>query len=316
MTSKRNSALDVLKCVAAFFVVTIHYNHVSGFYGDIYTRMVFAIVETAVPIFFIITGFYLPVLIERNRVQSHIVKILRMALASSIFYFFVYLCDASIRGNAKEWLSSHYTLGSLCMWLTGQDDPAAYHLWYFYCLLWTLALCGFVVHRWGYKILYAISLLAITYSFSGIGSFACYTTSIPCIAVGCILNQLNKKHSLCAGWIIIVCLVSAGGLLAEAYFQIELFAHNLLRISCAAALVSFGVMNPHAGTGSTTAKIGLKYSAYVYIFHVYVNYLLNFIITYNTTLLQVLRPWIVFVITLVLVVLFCRIKKRIILHAS
>jgi len=40
MTSKRNSALDVLKCVAAFFVVTIHYNHVSGFYGDIYTRMV------------------------------------------------------------------------------------------------------------------------------------------------------------------------------------------------------------------------------------------------------------------------------------
>lgn len=60
------------------------------------------------------------------------------------------------------------------------------------------------------------------------------------------------------------------------------------------------------------ATIGLKYSAYIYIFHVFINYMLNFVIEYDTILMQVIRPLIVFTVSLAFAMVYCQLKKKLI----
>lgn len=51
---ERNIGLDVLKCICAFFVITIHCKRIPGFAGEVLT----ALNRTAVPVFFMVTGYF------------------------------------------------------------------------------------------------------------------------------------------------------------------------------------------------------------------------------------------------------------------
>ena len=53
MNKERNYSFDTLKCIMCFFVILIH----SSFYGKMYIN---GIIDIAVPIFFMISGFFLP----------------------------------------------------------------------------------------------------------------------------------------------------------------------------------------------------------------------------------------------------------------
>ncbi len=91
----RASSLDVMKCFAAFCVVWIHFG--SGWLSPI-TRC-------AVPIFFVITGYYYPIMVEKGNFWKHIRKLLVMVICASALYG-AYALQGLIRlGTLGEWMS-------------------------------------------------------------------------------------------------------------------------------------------------------------------------------------------------------------------
>ncbi len=79
----RKNSLDILKCIASFMVVYLHYgfNNIIGNYINM-------ICQIAVPIFFIISGYFL-----YNKNKSSIVNsikgLLSLLIFSDLFYMIV-----------------------------------------------------------------------------------------------------------------------------------------------------------------------------------------------------------------------------------
>lgn len=308
-SSNRNTSIDAIKTIAAISVVFLHYNHVESHVGEIYTRIVFCVTTFAVPFFFMTTGYYLPQLVEKRRYKDYIKKILIMALCSTMFYF-IYYCSTA--PSSFEWLKTHYTVGATIMWLTGQDDPSGFHLWYFYCLLWSFAIVCIIIKYCKYKILYLIALTLVFYHFSGIDWFKCYTSSIPAITIGILLYNYRDKVKLLPLKYILAIIV--GVFLLMVYIccnnrvPVGLFYEGHLM---ALLIFVLAIRQPHNQIFNSFAIIGLKYSAFIYILHVFVNEVLNRVICYDSILLQVVRPCFVFGISLLLSMMCVFVKDRV-----
>ena len=66
-TNSRNTTIDAIKAIAAINVVFLHYNHVGGGIGEAYSRIIFNFTTFAVPFFFMVTGYYMIPLIQKER---------------------------------------------------------------------------------------------------------------------------------------------------------------------------------------------------------------------------------------------------------
>lgn len=307
--NRRNTTLDAIKTIAALSVVFLHYNHVNGELGNLYTRIVFNLTIFAVPFFFMTTGYFLVPLIERQRHKAYLKKILIMALCSTLFYFVYYF---TVSPDNIEWVKAHYTPGTVIMWLSGQDDPAAFHLWYFYCLIWSVIISFFILTFLNRYVLYAIAVVVVIYRFLGIDWLYCYTQSLPAIALGVFLYHIRAKvswfsHTPLFGCVILMLLVMIGEALYNKTTPGSYYEGHIL------ALIIFiwGLCHPKVTGIGRLEEIGLKYSALIYIFHVFVNDVMSRIISYDSVLLQVIRPWLVFGISLLLSMMVVRIKNRI-----
>lgn len=291
-TRNRNSNLDAFKAIAAISVIFIHYNHVEGDIGEIYTRILFNITKFAVPFFFMITGFFLIPIVEKHREKAYLKKILIIALCSSAFYCGFYLVDAA---NHLGWLREHYTFGRVFTWLTGQDDPAGFHLWYLYCLLWTFAITVFIYKYSNFAVLYLVTLILVAYHFYGVGMFQCYTISLPAMVLGMVLYRNRSRISRLSPKIVAICAIGMFAIMGlEAYYDIS--EPGFYYEGHALAFIFFIIaLSASVGFGSSRlAYIGLEFSALIYILHVFANNILSRFIVYDSIMLQVLRPWMVF----------------------
>lgn len=289
-TKSRNDSIDAIKAIAALSVVFIHYNHVEGNIGEIYTRIIFNITKFAVPFFFMVTGFFLIPIIEKNREKKYVRKILLMALCSSAFYFVFYLLDSE---DWLKWLKEHYTAGTIFTWLTGQDDPAGFHLWYLYCLLWTFAITATIYKYSNIGTLYIITLILMLYHFLNIGMFRCYTESIPAMVIGMIIYRNRDRISRFSPKLIAMCATCMLMLITiESYYEISagwLYEGHIL------ALIAFilALCAPPLNS-SRLSYIGLEFSALIYILHVFVNNIFLRLMDFDSILLQIVKPWMIF----------------------
>lgn len=76
MSLKRYEGLDILKVISAFLVVCIH----ASFPGE-FGKNVASLARVAVPIFFMITGFFFDSIIERHREKTQLKKVFWMFVA-------------------------------------------------------------------------------------------------------------------------------------------------------------------------------------------------------------------------------------------
>lgn len=263
--SSRNTNIDALKAIGALSVVFLHYNHIEGVIWGYYTAIIFSLTTFAVPFFFMTTGYFIPSLLINGRENSYIKKILMMALCSSSLYF-IYYCSTA--GNSIDWIKTHYTLGSTLMWVTGQDDPAGFHLWYFYCLICSFILTCFVIKRFKYKYLYCIAILLVCYHVLGTRWFDCYTQSIPAMSAGIVIYQYREKIiELPRLYILFLTLLTAAlyvNHFVNEFVMGAFYEGHLLAL----ILFIFAIRHPDVKFYGSDwlAKIGLKYSAYIYIY--------------------------------------------------
>ncbi|MBQ6226489.1 MAG: acyltransferase family protein [Bacteroidaceae bacterium] len=295
MSAQRNYALDLLKCFAALMVVFLHYNKVMGEFGVLYSEIVRSITRLAVPLFFMITGYYLPVIVEKDGQNQQIIKILKLAFGSTAFYFVYRLIDASFTSSVSGWLTSHYTIGSVFSWIFLNDDPACYHLWYLYALLYSVlfyaVLYHFKLQRHIAIITLCLFILVFVANYTDVIFVRNYLLGIPCIGCGVLVREKQLKVTYRQIFIPLSMLL----VIAEMLFFHKSLDVYTFSIPLALCMLTWAIDNPSKGKGTSFAMIGMKLSAYIYIFHVFVDNMIGNVLNYDTTILQVLRPFIVFI---------------------
>lgn len=119
MSEKRNATLDLLKLGLSLLVITIHFPPKDG--GFFASYLINELARSAVPAFFMISGFYLENMIKKGKFNDWVIKIVFIYCAwTLIYYFYLRFVVGTIAGSS--YLLNHIGDG----W---------FHLWYFPALL-------------------------------------------------------------------------------------------------------------------------------------------------------------------------------------
>ena len=137
---RRKIGLDILKIISAFLVICIH----APFEGEV-GKYFIVISRCAVPIFFMITGFFYNNQMSDAKVNKQILKILKLCIISNIFYFIFKLFLCSIDNSDYSTLfKSTINKNVLINLFIFNESPIYGHLWYMNSLLYVLIIMKFI----------------------------------------------------------------------------------------------------------------------------------------------------------------------------
>lgn len=136
----RYYGLDVLKAICAFLVVHIHlpFPGVIGLYFQPLCRI-------AVPVFFMITGFFFQNTLTKQTLHTQLKKIALLlfiaVIANILFYTFVYA-----NGSIATAVSSLFSIQTFKNFILFNETASSGHLWYLAALLYVLCI-AFILHK-------------------------------------------------------------------------------------------------------------------------------------------------------------------------
>lgn len=311
--SSRKESFDFLKFFLAFLVVVIH----TGFTGYAGMRIL-AFARMAVPLFFMITGYYLPVMSD-DKFKRYLIKITYLTVFTSLFY--------TLSPHASpDWFAQTFTMKRIIKWLLLNEFMSVGHLWYFYALLYVLIIIYFTRKSGKMKILYMVLpfLFLGNYLLSFLTHYVCYRNflflGLPYVLLGYlfrnyenrILDIFHKSRPLIL-WFVVTCISLCVELFVYKLAGLKIvrdhYLSTLPMVACAFTLV---LRNPHYGAGCFFAFVGKNYSAYIYIMHIFVIGLLRFSLKFvlgeetfldltENNLFRNIYPFLIFGTTLLLV---------------
>ena len=172
MKKRRWTCIDILKCLAAIAVVEIHKPlEIQG--GDEFLILC----RFAVPVFFMITGFFYPEIVEKKRELKQFGKIFTITIGANLFYLlWEILLAVEKRENIKEALLARFEERVPEDFILWNFSPLSPHLWYLQALLYVLVIAFIVEHLGLRKLAYlAIPvLLATSVSILAVPCFSCF----------------------------------------------------------------------------------------------------------------------------------------------
>lgn len=315
----RQSCLDVLKCLAALFVVYIHY-------GPTYLA---PIVRTAVPIFFIISGYYYPTLTDKGKFWKHFRKLLTMAIGASILYGLYTIQYNYSHGTLSNWIDHTFALKYIAINIATNHEFFIMHLWFFGAMIYDLLVLR-LADRLGLTqmLMRAVPLLLCVFFV-----VICLTNNIPLVRnwlfMGLPLMMIgrsireresskwlsffdNDKSCL---WILIVSFILV---CIEFYVKTKFLGTRgremyVFTIPLVLAAFHIALRHPQFGKGSFAATIGQRHSAYIYILHILVAniglHILRIFHAGQIPHLNLVYPIIVFFVCLALSVIWLKAKK-------
>lgn len=328
----RRPGLDVLKCIAAFFVVCIHCGPYSGGTGTSGAEMAAlgmnALIRMAVPVFFLITGYYYPDMLRRGKIGKQISKILRITIATAMFYLLFLSSAHLLQGDAPEWLANTFTYRKFMKWLFLNIAFSSGILWYLWAILYVLGIMWGIDRlgwrKWLFPIIGGGILCAAILNFVWCSELPITRNfllfGLPFVATGRFLREYNvperlQKYSntLLSGIFLIFLALS----FTEALILLKVgnspfggrrdFYLFTLPMSAAAFLLALRM--PASRWTEMPARIGHKYSALIYILHPFViavyTHLLGF--TYEPNDVRSwLQPFFIFFLTLLISIILQR----------
>ena len=81
--SNRNESIDILKAICALLIVCIHIQVPNPL-----NLLLLPVTRIAVPIFFMITGYYYDFNAEKKKKNRQIIHIIKLVIGANLFYFF------------------------------------------------------------------------------------------------------------------------------------------------------------------------------------------------------------------------------------
>ena len=122
---KRNYGLDFLKCLCAFMVVCIHVP-----FPGIVGKAVIPVCRIAVPLFFMITGYYYSHTSSKKKELKQIGKIFRLVVLANTVYFVFSAMKCFVSGDSlPSFLRSALSIKSILKFVLLNESPFGLHLW-------------------------------------------------------------------------------------------------------------------------------------------------------------------------------------------
>lgn len=272
--NSRKDSFDVVKCFAAFFVVQLHTIPATV------CPLLNVIARLAVPLFFLITGYYYTSIVEKGKYGVQLKKIFLLAIASSLFYWIYYGCMALKNNMFYQWFMDTFNSISILNWVLINDTPGVGHLWYLYAMLYSF-IAIYVIDKLKIKVKWVIPILFLIGLYVGCKGwpYSWYRNwafmGVPYILLGRIIFEYKEMLIYKLGGVKIVYFISAViiGLLGE-YKLYEIVGmdpirdHYVFIILMSGILFILALQYPYFGKGSVVAIIGREYSA-LFIFYIF-----------------------------------------------
>lgn len=309
MKETRNSSFDFMKCIAAFFVINIHY----GF------EWLNPITRCAVPIFFIISGYYYSSISKNHKLLNHIKKIVVMGFSSSILYA-LWEIQQHLRDNdIQNWFATTINKERIINFIVFGEDLFGYHLWYFYATIFSLIVLGLTDKLKLKKIfVYITPILLCCFYIGNATSLPNFYfrnglfMGLPCMTIGILIRDkkdkyfsfLSRKENLFIYTVLFLLLVIIEFILSKQNRDMYIFDIPLIIpfIYCA-------IRNPQFGKNSLIETIGKNYSAYIYIFHIIAANIISHFHRNDTLLMNILFPFLVFIVSLCMAWTYTKFKS-------
>lgn len=312
---QRNSTFDVIKCIAAFLVICIHYAPRFNVFDAYFNAMC----RIAVPLFYIISGYYFETILFSKKYNSYLIKIITLTSTSTVLYFAFCSILHYIDGDLIAWITNCFSKKNLCKWILLNECPIVCHLWYLYALIYTIILNILLSKLKVTKYLpyIASSLLLLhcilNFKYSGIYLRNWLFLASPFFILGRHLYQNSEKivSLKVSSAIIILYLIISSILL---YFEMTILPYRdfyffiipiVLLISLAA------IRHPFLCSNSLGAHIGRCHSTNIYLYHILIGRLFCRFVDVQHVSVQYNLPIIIFLVTLLFSVVFRILKCNI-----
>lgn len=302
-----------MKCVAAFFVVVIHCG----------ASLLSPVTSTAVPIFFLISGYYYPLLVG-SRFSSHIRKLLVMVIGSSTLFGVYFFSNAFRHGTLTEWIAATFSLDVIVENILKDLDLFGGHLWFIWASIYDLLLLR-LLDKFGLsKSLSFIVpiLLLIFFAFN----FTPYDDDVrnwlfmglPCMCIGRWIREDEKKWlkvfstPRCCRAIAVVSFILICAEFSVQRFFLGFLPRNMyiFTLPLVVSVFYMALRNPDFGKDSFVSKIGHRYSAFIYIIHYLINCLFSSYLGYfDGWKKYIVYPVVVFMISLLMAMLWGKLKS-------
>ena len=283
---KRTIGLDFLKYVCCFLVIVIH-SKLSLSVDNI----VLPITRIAVPIFFMITGYFYTQLYEKNRVRNQIAKIFRLTVFSTLLYVVWDILKILINGKSViNYLKGFLNLRRLFNFFVFNQPIKTSVLWYLGALLYVLIIAYFLrkIGMKSFKKLYYFIPVLLLFNLI-LGNFSpvffgknldlFYSRNflfagLPFFLIGDMFYniKLKLKNKILIPTIIISAITSV----AENYVMREFLNSKKLDVFISTIILScavfiFAIENENYFSKSSfcvkIAEYGRKYTLVIYIVH-------------------------------------------------
>lgn len=155
---KRNQNFDFIKIVSSLMVVCLH----APFPGNIGAAIT-SLNRVAVPLFFMITGYYYTHTKEQQNERKQLKKIFGLFVKANVLYLIITcILGWLYHQSVITFLLSKLNVRSILFFVFLNESPFGLHLWYLGAILYVLLIVYFFEKRWSRQKLYpAISLLLL-----------------------------------------------------------------------------------------------------------------------------------------------------------
>ena len=292
MKKQRWTCIDILKCLAALAVVEIHkpLKVQSGAELLILCRF-------AVPVFFMITGFFYSETVAHRRELKQIGKILTITIGANLFYLiWKVLLALEDENNIKDALLARFEERMPEDFILWNFSPLSPHLWYLQALVYVLVI-AFIVEHLGLRklaylaipVLLAGNLIKGNYPLLLLGKDYCHVyyarnflyCGLPFFWLGCLFGERKealegcldkKKMTLLLGGILVfwnMALMEQRWLTKMNALGTEEEYGGTIFLAVCIFLLFIGWQNFYKENVVTRimAKIGKDYSMLIYVLH-------------------------------------------------
>ena len=275
---KRNIVLDLLRLVLAFMVVGIHthFLHDISPVGSFLT--VHGLFTIAVPVFLLISGFYMFPVLEKGEENKWIKRILIIYLVWMAFYAYKWLLDVpdySIDSISR--VVHRFLFGYAHLWYIAGLLGATFLLKWMHryasssvmiASVFITFLLGVFIEHINYWHLAQNSTLQTIFSFDWIYRNFLFV-SYPFLAIGYLINRYSLHKKISIPSLLFFCVAGIGLILMESYHNFQTHqtnSDNLLSILFAAPVIFLLFMK--LNVDGYTKKLAL-YAASIYFIHIF-----------------------------------------------
>ncbi len=314
----RNKLLDQIRFFAAILVILIH-TPFPGVIGQGFE----AVARIAVPIFFMVSGFYAFGKSKEQLLKS--AKKTAVLLLWSVALYFVWGVLWSVyKGNTVAYLKNYFSLNSLVDTIFFNNGVILGHLWFLLALLYCYLIYAFLLKKASNFIKFCICALLLLaffitrtlFQLGGAEDPVYYLRNfafvgIPYFLCGVLINKYREK----------ALNISTSVLVATFFLGLVLSIAERFTLGCSdlyvgtpvAVIALFSLtLNPNLKSNENLSKLGKLYAGDIYIFHMLIITIVNAAASVvgilNLTLFPWVRPFIVIVISIL--VAFVRISLK------